>query len=182
MASNLTTPKTIHEGVIRLCAKIGATQAPVFIPAAKPESGFLPLYCFENSQAKVETSGGSVVLGWTLWEFPRVMIEGEFHAVWRSPDGVLVDVTPRPDGEERILFVPDVSRRYEGLRVDNIRMALSPDPAILELIAANEEMFRVRTRGSRAFTRIEPPDSEIEPIMRRIWDASGRIKKRLKLR
>ena len=182
MASHLTTPKTIHEGVIRLCAKIGTTQTPVFIPAAKPESGFLPLYCFENSQAKAENSGGTVVLGWTIWEYPCVMIEGEFHAVWRSPDGDLVDVTPRLDGEERILFVPDPAQRYEGLMVDNIRMSLSADPAVLELIAANEEIFRIRTRGSRLFTRIKPPDSELAPVARRIREATGRIQKGLKKR
>ena len=180
MAADLTTPKRIHEGVLKLCAKIIADQMPTYLAAAKPEAGFAPLECFENSRRKAEVAGGSVVHGWTIWEYPRVLIEGEFHAVWRSPDGLLVDVTPRPDGEERILFLPDPSRRFEGLRVDNIRVSLSSDPAVLKLIAANEELFRIRTRGSRAFTRIEPPDYEIAPIMQQIWEVSGRVKRGLK--
>jgi len=59
----------------------------------------------------VEEQGGAVQHGWALWEWPRVMVEAEFHAVWRSPDGSRLDVTPREDSQQRILFVSHAERR-----------------------------------------------------------------------
>lgn len=35
------------------------------------------------------------------------MLTAEFHGVWRSPSGELVDITPKPRRETRIVFVAD---------------------------------------------------------------------------
>ena len=44
--------------------------------------------------------------GWAIREIPQVMIEAEFHAVWRDRDGTLIDVNPRRERETRITLVP----------------------------------------------------------------------------
>jgi len=91
---------------------------------------------------QVEKRSGSIQHGWTLWEWPGIFAEGEFHAVWRSPDGQLLDVSPKQDGERRILFAPDPNRVFTERRADNIRMPIGRDPRIKELIAVNERFRR----------------------------------------
>ena len=47
----------------------------------------------------------------------------ERHACWES-DGVLIDVTPKPDEETQILFLPD-NEPWDGLPTPNTIVALS---------------------------------------------------------
>jgi hypothetical protein len=98
--------------------------------SVQPEPAARQDYCFSNVEAKVESSGGSMVLGWTIWETPGILVEGEFHSCWQSPSGELVDVTPKRDGERRILFLPDPSRTWERLFVCNVRLPLVDTPEI----------------------------------------------------
>ncbi len=66
-------------------------------------------WCSDGVLEKMKHDGGSIVFGWTLWEWPGAMLTGEFHSVWRSPDGDLFDITPKPQGETDIVFVPDLT-------------------------------------------------------------------------
>jgi hypothetical protein len=86
------------------------------------------------------------------------VIEGEFHAVWSSPQGRLLDVTPKPDGETRILFLPDNKRVYRNEPVDNIRLALSDDPFIKALITKGEEMAKLRKKYNVGGTAAIPAE------------------------
>jgi len=51
--------------------------------------------CFPIVAEQVAAEGGQQVFGWALWELPGVFIEAEFHSVWQSPAGELVDIVPR---------------------------------------------------------------------------------------
>ena len=51
----------------------------------------------------------------------------------------MVDITPKPEGETRILFVPDPRRRYEGLAIDNVRMPLRDDLLIKHFIQMSSD-------------------------------------------
>lgn len=42
----------------------------------------------------------------------------------------MVDITPKPQSETRILFVPDERRRYDGTTIDNVRRPLRDDQLI----------------------------------------------------
>lgn len=67
--------------------------------------------CHFNAWVQCNHSGGEVQPGWIISEAPTVgFIEAQFHTVWRSPQGLLVDVTPRADSEDKVLFVPDMNR------------------------------------------------------------------------
>jgi hypothetical protein len=78
------------------------------------------------------------------------MVEAEFHAVWRDPNGALHDLTPKALPIHRILFLPDPVRVYEGRQVNNIRRAISSAGAVKDFIEAADAMFEFMNRGERA--------------------------------
>ena len=67
------------------------------------------LFC-GNPIEKVKRDGGEMVFGWLIAIYKNHWIEGIFHAVWRSPEGKLIDVTapqsPRLD-KDRTLFLEE---------------------------------------------------------------------------
>jgi hypothetical protein len=91
------------------------------------------------------------VIGWSIWELPGVFIEAEFHSIWRSPDGAFIDITPRKSQTERVLFLIDPHRTYEGRPLNNIRHALTQEPVLLEWFNALDAKFELLNRGNRAF-------------------------------
>lgn len=84
-----------------------AEPAPVAIaPIKEAES----LRCFWNVHEQVERHGGKIVFGWAIFEFSGAYFEAQHHAVWRSPEENLVDITPPayPDLTET-MFAEDPS-------------------------------------------------------------------------
>lgn len=69
--------------------------------------------CHNNVIAQVALRGGEHVYGWIVWVANKIF-DFEFHSVWRSPEGKLIDITPRRDGEKQILFLPDSARTNDG--------------------------------------------------------------------
>ncbi len=140
----IVMPSRITADVRRICRKIGGLEEPRFVEVTAP-SAFTAAElddCFEDVRRQVEQHGGSIQHGWTIWEWPGIFIEGEFHAVWRDPNGDLIDVTPKKDGEKQILFAPDPTRVFSGRRIDNIRLATGRDPRIKELLKIKEDYSR----------------------------------------
>jgi hypothetical protein len=69
--------------------------------------------CHINVAHRVREAGGTVVPGWIVWQ--AWFDEVEHHAVWQPPGSTdLIDLTPRPDGEDKIVFLPDPSRRIDS--------------------------------------------------------------------
>lgn len=83
--------------------------------------------------------GGLPVLRLANLGVAGVLIEGEFHAVWSDPAGALYDVSTTPGDEDRVLFLPDPDRRYEGRPFNNVRRSLRSDAE-----------FKIFNRGRRA--------------------------------
>jgi hypothetical protein len=67
-------------------------------PALGAELGM----CQRNVTEHIKRKGGTLVHVWAIWA-NRLFLMGEFHAVWRSSAGNLVDVTPTAEGESRVL-------------------------------------------------------------------------------
>lgn len=68
-------------------------------------------YCLDNCEAEQIKTNCETVYGWIIWQDKkRRFIEAELHAVVKK-DGKLVDITPRVDGEIKILFVKDSERK-----------------------------------------------------------------------
>lgn len=110
-ASETISPRVT--AFLRLCE---LKAAPRYLPFAPLSPDYQRGYCHDNCEAEVAANGGRFVGGWMIWEHHLLpLIEAEFHSVVRY-GGKLLDITPRQDDDERILFVPDPSRR--AVRMD----------------------------------------------------------------
>jgi len=162
-----STPDYITAPIIEFCRELVGEGAPGFIDIT-PRSDAAVLDCFPVIEREVAQHGGEIVYGWRIWEWPGVMLEAEFHAVWRDPDGVLHDLTPTPQGERRSLFVPDPARIYDGRQINNVRKPLTDRPELREFMAAADAEFEVLNRGERATKHgeIRLGGAEAEEILR----------------
>lgn len=143
------TPATISEAIAALCDEVSPGVAPEYVDVA-PYSGALVNECFPNVRTQIERGGGTMVIGWSIWESPGFFVEAEYHAVWRSPEGRLVDITPKAARSDRILFVPQPDAAYVGRQVNNVRRAVSADPEVEAYLGAHDAMFEFMNRGERA--------------------------------
>lgn len=160
------TPPAVTKQLLGLASKLAPGQTPVYLQV-QPEADATINECFPNVEAKIQNDGGSIVYGWQLWEWPHVLIEAEFHAVWRSPEGELKEITPKQHGEGKILFLPDHKRVYRGISVDNMRIALRDDPLIHHFIAVSKEIVKFMNHGERAYQHdyVSIPAHQIEPLL-----------------
>lgn len=78
------------------------------------------------------------------------MIEAEFHCVWESPEGELIDITPKMFEAENIIFLPDSTKSYTGRQVDNIRKSISSDVNVTKFIRLAQEYYRYINHGDLA--------------------------------
>lgn len=101
----LTTPATIDNNVQQFCKKISPSESPVFLPV-QPLNWSRLNYCNKNVERMIQLHSGKMVLGYKIWYVPFLYIEAERHAVWRSPNGELLEITFNKDGESQILFLP----------------------------------------------------------------------------
>jgi hypothetical protein len=140
-----TTPPKITDEITQLCRELDPTQIPAYVSVLPWETSMLDS-CFFNLPEKVTAEGGSIQHGWTIWERPGLLIEGEFHAVWVSPDGDFIDITPKKDGEKEILFLPDSKRVWTDELVDNVRIPLVDNEITRRLIKSSKETFISKRR------------------------------------
>jgi len=142
-------PKLIKPYVISFCRGVVADPNPVYVHL-HPLDGVAANSCFEIVPDYVAKHGGEQVTGWSIWEWPRVFIEAEFHAVWRQPDGTLLDITPKVFPMPRILFLPDSVRTYKGRQVNNIRKPIGTDPAIKRFCEICTLIYQETNKGELA--------------------------------
>lgn len=164
-----TTPKTISPFILNSCQSI-TKETPRYIEIL-PTLGAEINNCFFNVKEQCENKGGQAILGWSVWEFPTVMIEFEFHAIWESPTGEQIDITPKPMEENKILFLPDNSKKFDyskpWIRTDNIRKAIFNHPLIDEFISLAEKKFNLEEHYSQEYL-IKVPEDKYLPIIERM--------------
>jgi hypothetical protein len=102
-----TTPTEITEALKEFCIDLCWSE-PAYIPVQSDQEGMYG-FCNLTVAEKIKKDGGKPAHGWTIWEWPGVFWTAEFHMVWEHPNGELIDVTPKPDGETSILFLRDFS-------------------------------------------------------------------------
>lgn len=143
----LTTPKRIDRDVEELALHLGLDIKKAQWLPYKREKGFSAEFgnCTLNAMVKVKLSGGRLQNGWIFWQDKNPICsftEAEFHSVWKSPSGQLVDVTPRKDKEREYLFVPDFKRSIRIVTHTSLphpivlgfkNATLNPDPAFMHL-------------------------------------------------
>jgi hypothetical protein len=144
-----TTPDAITDTIRQLCNQL-VPNTPARYLSVTPVTGAEPQDCFAVVEHHVRKNGGRSCYGWQIWEWPHVMLEAEFHAVWEDRDGKLHDLTPKFSLVDRILFLPDATRIYNGRPVKSVLHVLSPSPAIESFIDACDAEFELMNRGDRA--------------------------------
>lgn len=102
------TPASQHPVVMQVSTAIGADMAPVSVKRAEKRR---PLgNCYWNAARAAEESGGTTALGWMINWWPNLYGVAIHHAVWKMPNGRLIDVTePQPfdRNASQTIFVPD---------------------------------------------------------------------------
>lgn len=146
---NATGSIVISDNVKRLLAEVGSKYEPISIKCI-PETGAELNDCFSLVETKVAEYGGESILGWHIRE-SRLLVEAIFHAVWKTLDGELIDISPKPVPENEITFVPDTSAVYGGKQVDNVRINITGNRLVDDLIEICEASYRLQNKGDRAF-------------------------------
>ncbi|WP_375157794.1 hypothetical protein [Bradyrhizobium sp. RDT46] len=72
----------------------------------KPTPAARPGRSYDNVREHMVRRGGCVVHGWIVRAVPMLFYEAEYHAIWQSPEGALVDITPQPGDESGVFFAP----------------------------------------------------------------------------
>lgn len=162
---NERTPPSITIEISALCNSLVSGGIPQYVNIS-PAHSAIKFDCFVNVENQCKEFGGRNIIGWRIWEWPRIMLEAEFHAVWEDPNGELVDITPVDKQFNSILFLRDTSKIYEGFAINNIRSPLTDDPLIDEFISICNEIFYVFNKGERKFQHglIPIPAEEIEHL------------------
>ena len=112
-----TTPTALSPKIAEFCQTLVPGQQAVFVPV-QPAEGAGRNYPLENAANCAAQFGGATVLGWCIWERPGINLHAAFHAVWKAWNGELIDVSPKPNGEDRILFLPDPRLVWTGQRIE----------------------------------------------------------------
>ncbi len=144
-------PKTISSEISALCERLVVGGIPVYL-TVNPSPEAVVNECYQNVEKAIAKNGGNMQCGWQIWEtIPGVMIEAEFHAVWKDASNIYHDLTPKElAGIDRILFLPDPHRKYEGKQVDNVRIPLVKDQLLDQFIENETLYFEATNKGSLA--------------------------------
>ena len=89
--------------------------------------------------------GGCARNGWCIWELPGLFIETECHGVWVDPAGQSLDITPKENNAQEILFLPDPSVVFDEkslVRRDNIRMAIKDHPIVHSFLKSSVDYVK----------------------------------------
>jgi len=142
------TPCIDSGSVIAILKLMGTSNLPEYV-VSKPNQAEIENECFPMVDEYIKKNQGEKVLGWALWELPGLFIEAEFHAVWKSPKGELLDLNPRPLKTEKILFLPDPNLTYDGYQKNNFRLALTNNPTIFKFLELHDRLFDFMNRDDR---------------------------------
>lgn len=159
-------PKDLFPYVIEFTKSISPDNNPFFIKITNNPSGIIK-ECVKNVENYIKLHKGEKVFGWKIWEWYGIMIEAEFHTIWRSPSGELQDITPEEQLFERVLFLQDATLNYKEEQIDNIRKPLNDNPDVKKYIKAHQSLFEFMNRGERALMHgeVEFSDKEMKEYM-----------------
>ncbi len=102
-----STPVEITDAIRSFARTLGRGELK-FVPI-QPSSTAQQQMCVTAVDDVVEAKGGKRIMGWKIWE-GRYWLKAVYHAVWQTPEGRLIDVTPEPD-ETQTLFIGDSTER-----------------------------------------------------------------------
>lgn len=164
-----TIPLLNDSELIKLIQLINPSIKPISVEV-QPEEYAQENECIPAVKEKIKRDGGSQILGWQFWK-SDFWIEAEFHSVWKSPCGKLVDITPKTIPIfsnfsmpiSLITFLPDPEIKYAEAQIDNIRKNITDNPVVDDLIEMFKAEFKLLNRGKRALEyKVELKDEDAD--------------------
>lgn len=146
----VTIPEFNNAYFKKLEAILNADFEPIEI-FCELEEDAKALDCFNIVMAKVKTYGGKMILGWQVWQ-TNLLMEAEAHAVWEDEDGKLHDISPKSHHIPfpKIMFIEDSRMNYEGKQIQSIRLNITNNGVVDDLIIASKFFFYLQNKGERA--------------------------------
>jgi hypothetical protein len=141
---NQTQINALYETLLE---KIQAKYSPINV-VIEPDPQATISNCFQNVARKVLNAGGSVIYGWALLP-QRHILEAEKHAIWLSPEGKYIDITPRPLNIPMLQFVIDDEFLYQGQVVGNVRLNTTSNSVVDDWIFVCEAIDELYTYSRR---------------------------------
>lgn len=153
-----STPAALDRDVDKLAAHL-KTDLPIYVDVV-PLTGAEHGWCWQNVAKIAKSQGGRAVYGWTIWQRPRLFVTAEYHAVWETPHGHMIDVTPKTDGEETIAFSADrscpadfdFSRRPNNQRLRTYSPPEVDVPSIMQKRGSAGRVFARKNAAKRGMT------------------------------
>lgn len=105
--------------------------------------------CYWNVEYMVKLSGGSIQYGWIFHIWENILVEAMHHAVWKTPEGILYDVTQNYPSLSitHIIFLPDDSSKLGTLDIvpakQNIYKLLINNIVAQNFIAAHKNKIEL---------------------------------------
>jgi hypothetical protein len=101
--------------------------------------------------------GGKGIYGWKMILFPRLFLQALHHAVWVSPKGSFVDITPEVRNWNQIVFAPDTASSFVGVPRPPFR------PRFLNISGLNEvdNLIEISLRLTEARLRQATPNGAL---------------------
>ncbi len=144
----IIVPQIHDKDVRKIIKKLNASHNPAYLDVT-PEPDAQVKDCFIVVQEKIKQFGGRMILGWQIWK-NKYLIEAECHAVWEDNDELLNDITPKEFYIDKILFIEDENLIYQDKQIDNIRLNITNNKLVDDLISICEALFRFDNKGERA--------------------------------
>ena len=144
----MISPDSQSPHVISFCKGI-SDSSPVIIPL-RPVTDVPLNECFGIVEQHISANGGRGIIGWSIWEWPGIFIEAEFHMVWEAPDKSLIDLTPKPKAFDTVTFLPDPKKQYRGRQIDNIRKPLIKSLTVRRFLDTAKKFHAEMNKGDLA--------------------------------
>ena len=139
-----TTPQVVSQEIGKFCEGIVPGGVPAFVPV-KPVAGAEINRCHVNVAEHVLEHGGDAVFGWIIWQ-SQVLLHAEAHCNWRSPQGEMIDITPKDDCEAQVLFLSDPNMKWQGRMIPSRRVARNQWLSVSKLIHLHEQIDQLQAR------------------------------------
>ena len=112
---------------------------PLSVPfVIKPDCGFSQ--CWLNVQTMIQREGGGLVIGRIIWQQESgLWLHLEAHAIWRTPDGRLVDPTPKVESETEVVFVEDDFKYVGEVMIPSKYIVMSKSPKVRRFVEVLEQ-------------------------------------------
>ena len=100
--------------------------------------------CFANVKRQVKVAGGRIETGWSFLEEIDVSTHTVAHAIWITPQGRRMDITPwRSSPQKRIMFLPDERVATKQGYTAGWSTVIAKDPLIRSMALFNRGLDHV---------------------------------------